>query len=286
MKFRKMSNIKKSYVTLLETLIAMSILSVLLVIVFGLFRELSLMSEATLQKQRQSFQMRYIETRLSNIFERITNERDKSRTFYFYTQPTNSEFSKSTSVIFTFDNGIRKDPYFSGDILARLYLSVAPHRDGNESSEPTYNLTLAMWPLLVEKPQDYMQEEVLLEGVLDVNFFFYAAPEHITAANAVSTTHLTGSSNSLAVNPNANPSIQNEKEADTAPLRDVWHENEWPITHRQMPSIIKMVVDIKTEASRLEKNKKTNSDNRQQIVFTFVLPSSKNPVHYPADMIP
>ncbi len=86
---------RKSYMTLLETLIAVSLLSILLVFVFSFFRELSNITQMTEQAQKESFQMRYLESRLGFIFERIVNENATARKFFFYTQPVNRIFSLS-----------------------------------------------------------------------------------------------------------------------------------------------------------------------------------------------
>ena len=72
---RSFHSLRKSYMTLLETLIALSLLSVMLVFVFGFFRELSELSRVTEKAQKESFQMRYLETRLGFIFERVVNEK-------------------------------------------------------------------------------------------------------------------------------------------------------------------------------------------------------------------
>ncbi|MDP1881093.1 MAG: hypothetical protein Q8K60_09170 [Parachlamydiaceae bacterium] len=276
--------VKKSFVTLIETLIAMALLAVLLTIIFGFFRELSIMSQTTEQKQKESFQMRYLESRLSSIFERIVNENAKARTFFFYTQPSNS-FSTSTSLIFTFDNGIRKDPLFSGDILARLYLDKNSKKQ-SEFRDSSYNLVLAMWPLHVEKPEDYLVKEVLLEGVRELDFEFYAAPDRITNSKALASKTTLNTDDNVAKVNEEGTEVLDKKEADTVPEKDKWHENEWLITHNQMPVILKMKLEVEKPLNLLEKNKEQSREQTQEITFTFVLPSSKNPVHYPADAVP
>ena len=103
--------------------------------------------------------MRYLESRLSFIFERIVNENaSTTRNFFFYTQPPVRDRWLTTSLILTFNNEVRLDPNFSGDVLGRLYV------------DPDHNLRLAIWPMHVEEPYDYMQEELLLENVADVNY--------------------------------------------------------------------------------------------------------------------
>jgi type II secretory pathway component PulJ len=241
---------RKSFMTLLETLIAISLLALLLTIVFSFFRELSVLSQVTEQKQKESFRMRYVETRLAFIFERLVNENETTRKFYFFTQPTHSQISSSPSLIFTFNNGVRPDPNFSSDVLGRLYVDLDKR------------LTLVTWPIYTLQPHAYMQKEILLENVVGLRYEFYAAPERISNENAVK-----GSGEN--------------KPGETKPQRDRW-QSEWPKSHKQMPSIIKITLDIDRHPNSLERRKEEDRQEQvETVVLTFVLPSSKNPIYYP-----
>lgn len=245
--------VRKAYMTLLETLIAISLLSVLLVFVFGFFRELSEISRLSEKAQKDSFQMRYLESRLGFIFERMVNENDNSRTFYFYTQPPHRDFSDSPSLIFTFNNEVRKDPTFAGDVLARLYVDL-DHR-----------LCLAIWPLHVEQPHQFLQEEVLCDNIVNVNYAFYAAPERLQTGKDITDPGKKG-----------DPDKKN-------PEKDKWHNDEWAITYDQMPSIIKLEVKTAKNPEDLNRFHPGMRIETNDLVLSFVLPSSKNPVHYPQD---
>ncbi len=83
---------RKMHMTLLETVVATALLSVLLTFVFGFFKELSHISLLTEKAQAESFHMRYVEARLGFIFQRTVREKKEgngkdSRHFFFYTQP-------------------------------------------------------------------------------------------------------------------------------------------------------------------------------------------------------
>jgi len=247
---KKFFALRKSYMTLLETLIAVSLLSMLLVFVFGFFRELSEMSRMTEQAQKQSFQMRYLESRLGFIFQRVVNENEKWRKFFFYLQPASRNISLTPSLILTFYNEVRLDPTFSGDILGRLYVD-ANHR-----------LCLAMWPLHVSEPHKYLQEEVLLENVKDIQYSFYSPPERINDTKEIQTRKL----------------IDPEKKF---PEKDKWHDDEWEMTYDQMPSIVKVVVKVAVEGDSKLHALDKERENIKKYVFHFVLPSSKNYVYYP-----
>ncbi len=256
--------IKKAYFTLLETLIALFILSILLVVIFTFFRDLSSLSVAGKVAQKESFQMRYLETRLAYIFERITNEKDnKSNRFYFYTQPQNSDFADSTSLIFTYDNGVRKDPTFSGQVLGRLFL------------DKRGKLRLMTWPITLNETHQHMHQEVLLDRVTSLNFRFYAAPARVTNEGAIATKGL---------NPNENEGPKNEQEQGevqaATPEPDKWHEDVWSSKYKQMPQIVEMTVEVKKPRSVLEKSK-SPSGEVETYRFRFVLSSSKNYIYYP-----
>ena len=269
---------RRLFVTLLETLIAAGLLALLLVIIFGFFRELSIMSTATEIQQKESFKQRYLETRLAYIFERIVNERDNARTFFFYTQPPNGEFSSFTSLIFTFNNGIRFDPMFSGDVLARLYVDKA----SGFGREATGNLVLAMWPLHVDNPEQYMKKEVLLENVSKIRFEFYAAPApQSNNEDPINRTPFVGN-NTAAKQPLTKQQINPNADNEIALQRGSWHDNQWFFSYNEMPSIIKIWIKTSNPPNVLEKgNYKTKKDKK--LFFSFVLPSSKNPVTYPSE---
>lgn len=247
--------VRKVYMTLLETLIAVSLLGVMLVFVFGFFRELSVVNRMSEIEQQKSFQMRYVESRLNFIFERIVNENEndnKMRDFFFYLQPANDEFTKTRSLVFTFDNGVRKDPSFSGDVLGRLYVDL-DHR-----------LRLAIWSMGVKKPHEHLREEILLENVADVDYEFYASPEKVQNLKDIQT----------------GEQIDPEKKM---PKKDTWHPNEWAITYNQMPSILKIVVKVASDPKDLLSYHSGMDLKTTSLTYHFVLPSSKNPVHYPQE---
>lgn len=239
---------RKSYMTLLETLIAVSLLSMLLVFVFGFFRELSQLTSMTEKAQKESFQMRYLESRLGFIFERIVNENEKSRKFFFYTQPNSKNISPSPSLILSFNNEVRLDPTFSGDVLGRLYV------------DDEKRLCLATWPLHVDDPFQYLQEEVLIDNVENVKYSFYAAPERIQSDKDIT----------------SGDKVDSEKKT---PAKDQWHE-EWAMSYEQMPSIMKMVIQV-AKNSEDSKSAEKEDHGAKQFTLHFVLPSSKNYVYYP-----
>jgi len=92
--------------TLLETLIAISLLSIILVFVFSFFRELSQLSRLTEQAQKESFQMRYLESRLGFIFERVVNENKKDRKYCQYWGSNRPQLTDRKAEIATLISGV------------------------------------------------------------------------------------------------------------------------------------------------------------------------------------
>lgn len=233
--------------TLIETLVALSLLSILLVFVFGFFRQFSVINQALDQSERKSFQMRYIEIRLSYIFDRIVNENSTDRLFYFYTEPGENRYA-SQNLVFTFNNEARSDPLFSSDVIGKLTV------------DDKGRFILATWPLISETPKAFMQEEVLAYGIKDVKYSFYFPPERIKDKNEIVT-----------------QKVDSEKKT---PQRDAW-SNEWFSSYDQMPVIIKMIIEFETTSQPIKEMFKSKNPPPSIIDFYFVLPSSKNPVNYP-----
>lgn len=239
---------QKRFVTLLETLIAMSLLSMLLVVIFGFFREMTLISNMTEKKQKEAFRLRYVESRLAFLFERIVNENATDRKFFFYCDPAYNAFSKFPSLIITFNNEIRADPSFSGDVLARLYV------------DNSRNLCLTTWPLYFEgEPQEVQQHEILCENVTDLAFKFYAAPQRLNSKNFI---------DPGKIDPNK-------------PERDRWYENEWRKVFKEMPSIININLEVDDESEDASSRNKGKKKTNPEWEFAFVLPSSKYSLYYP-----
>ncbi len=187
--------------TLMETLVALTLLSVVLTTVFGFFRELSWWNTQNEIEEKNDLQMRYLESKLQWIFSNTVHESDSRRKFYFYTIPADQGVSKATSLVFTFDNGVHYNPIYSGDVLGRLYLD-----DQNR-------LCLAIWPLYSENPQQMMIKEVLSENVRQLSFRFFCPPSKVPHP------------------------IDPQKKI---PESDKWHEDEWLLSYSRLPVIVEL----------------------------------------------
>ncbi|MBA2368497.1 MAG: hypothetical protein H0V82_05675 [Candidatus Protochlamydia sp.] len=245
--------LKRTYFTLLETLIAVTIVSVLLTIVFGFFRELSESSRMTEEMQHQSFRMRYVEMRLAYLFERIVNENDENkREFFFFTEKGEKGVLNGTSsLIFSFNNEARASPAFSGDLLAKLYI------------DPSHRLCLAMWPIYSDQPHEEMQKEVLMDDVSDIAYEFFMPPARLSGERDIG-------------------GGKNDPEKKS-PENDRWHQQEWLRSYEQIPAIARIKLKIASNPKELQTGTFNPQAPAKELNFAFVLPSSKNYLYYPPD---
>ena len=240
---KKFHSCIKRYMTVLESIIALFLLSGLLVILFGFFHELSVFNKLSKKVVQEGFQKRYIESRLSYVFSHIINERDTHKKFYFYSLA--DENSRFPSLIFTFDNENVLDPYVSGDIVSRLFVNS------------NHQLCLAIWPILKLKSQNreelisHQKVEILLDNVEDIKFSFLSGPE-------------------------TNSSGKNAKDG---PPKGQWLPN-WEKSYKQMPVIVKIQITTKKDQIATKKDSKAQPSVEE---FSFVLPSSKNPIKFIAN---
>jgi len=204
---------RRSYLTLIETLIALSLISILLMIVFGFFRDISIINSETEKIQKENFQLRYMDSRLNKILQHINETGDKqySQNFFFYLEPTLKEISNFPSLIFSFDNQARLDPDFSSYVLARLFVD---HQN---------QLCLMTWPLINEKEEEIyekMKKEILLTHVEDLAFRFYSPPEQKLDPK------------------DFNPDTIDPE--NTSPKKNKWYEQEWFLSFNQLPAIFQL----------------------------------------------
>lgn len=203
---------RKNHFTLIELLISMALTTLILTTLMFFYKQISYLNTKFDEAQKESFELRFLESRLSYILPRTAYERTVKHDFYFFTEPDYHSVFKnnSQSLIFTFDNGINHDKSFSNHVLGRLYLD----RSGN--------LTLGMWPSPARWSNDElppMKKEILMENVRSLSFQFFIPQERIQS-------------------PVANES-KNEK-VEPAP-RLSWI-NKWQQNYKQLPAIVRVEI--------------------------------------------
>lgn len=153
--------------TLLEVLIGMGLAMILLSTLTYFYQQVEWMNTEAERTQKENFQLRYAENRLSRIFPTTLSERTEKKHFYFFT--SNAEgMLKTPSLVFTFNNGLKLCASFASEVLGRLYLD-----------EQKKQLCLALWPSPKrwENGMPPMTKEVLLDNVESLAFNFYVAPK-------------------------------------------------------------------------------------------------------------
>lgn len=197
--------------TLLETLIAMALLSTLMVFIFGIFRELVFIQDQDKQSYQQAFYDEYSKARLNQVFSNLKREPEhdlQARKMYFFTDQ-NESISTSPSLVFTYNNGVRHSPYFSGDLLGRLYVDS----DKDE-------LRLVSWPVNTAQPQNYAFQEILLKGVEKISFEFLTVDEEQKRQTGFKVAEIS--------------------------KRGEW-QNEWDIGYKELPVIMKIHLKMKDQ---------------------------------------
>lgn len=252
---------EKRFLTLLEVLIATALLSVLLTIVFGFFRELSILSQDSKKTLQQGFEKRFVESRLSYVFSHTIAEDHKA--FYFYTM--RDELSRFPSLILTFQNNASSEKAAqNSNIIGRLFvddqkrfcLAYLPLKKNKEDTD--------------EKLLSQVHVECLMENIEEMQFTFLTAPD---VENTVLST-----TNNPPPPPPKEPPGSPKKPVVTDPKQDQKEEdnskkppkgaklNEWNKEFKELPIIVK--IELKQTGSL------------KPIVYAFVMTSSKHPITF------
>jgi hypothetical protein len=150
-------------------------LSTFLFFGFGYISECRHLNEQVCRKEKALSQAHQV---LSRVFSQAVVEgraMGKNRgkdmeeeKFFFFTSDLAIAGGTSPSLIFSFNNGVDRDPQFANEVLARLYV------------DEKKRLCLAIWPLNDTKTGSssaVMRKEILLENVLSFKFTFYQPPD-------------------------------------------------------------------------------------------------------------
>jgi type II secretory pathway component PulJ len=241
------SKYRVHHVTLLEVLIALSLAVIVLTTLNFFYRQIDSINVAMEKVQRESFQMAYIENRLSNIIPKavFTKIAGAKNDFYFFTGSDVNGLLKegSPSLVFTFDNGVNLDKPFSNHVLGRLYLD----KKGN------FCLATMPSPLRWEKGGAIpIKDEILLQNVESIAFRYYAAPER----------------NRSKISTAIKATVAQGKEVLEISPKDHWYDS-WKYEYRQLPAIVKIIL-----------KQRVDSTTSRELTFSFPMPNSEMVVVY------
>lgn len=233
---------------LLEVLIAMGLTIIILSALMGFYFEVSRINIALEKEQQVSFHKLYLTTRLSAILPKTVSPAEVEKDFFFYSSLSSDPFSLagSQSLTFVYDNGVKLDPAFSNNVLARLYVNS----DGE--------LCLATWP----SPRRWnefnfppVKHEVLFTGVENLAFEFYVPP-YKDRKTILANTKGRGTykqSDLLKLNPEGE-----------------WKQ-EWQQDYEELPALVRIVLRLKSDA----KSSPDRKMQEEQLTFLFPLPNSR-----------
>ena len=172
-----LQKIHRRFVTLLEVLIAMGLITILLTVLLGIYGQTVRTQQHVEQALQSNFQLLYAQFRLNQVIPTIINPvDDKDHYGYaFYTQD-------SDSLVFTYDNGTGSGTFFSNEVIGRLFL------DENK------RLMFLTWPVPKRYPdvEPPVRTEVLLENVDELSFNFYRPVPIENKRLAISSERATG----------------------------------------------------------------------------------------------
>lgn len=143
---------KRFSFTLLETLLAASILALIASTAFFWYRK-----EETSRMRLDTIKARVMEEanadfQLRELFSGVDEDSD------FFSKESGS---MSSSLVLIFNHGVHQSPYLSGKVLGELYLDA------------DQRLILMVWPHPKQSVREPFLEKVILEGVESLSFDFY-----------------------------------------------------------------------------------------------------------------
>lgn len=208
--------------TLIEVMISLGLMALILSTLTYFFQQVNTIGRTTDRIRKESFSLRNLENRLSDIIPKATSASDPAGDFIFYTsQSTDSIFAAgSPSLVFTFDNDVNLvDPNFSNHVLGKIFL------DKNN------NLTLAIWP----SPKRWednkpipMIREVLYENVEALAFDFFIPPER----------------DRELLDTKVSQKMSSEKKISPEP-KGSWAPG-WKYDYNELPVLIKLTIKVRT----------------------------------------
>jgi hypothetical protein len=166
-----MKIISKRPFTLLETFIALAWSVILITTLSYFYLQMATINNQSEAIQKDSFQRRYMENRLSLVFPQTIKPTKEKQNFYFFTYSDPGGIFKPgspKSLFFAYDNETDVDKPMSNEVLGEIFL------------DPQGRLCLATWV----SPQRWIngvnpriKKEILLDGVDSFTMEFFIPPD-------------------------------------------------------------------------------------------------------------
>lgn len=235
---------KRRSFTLLEVLIATALAAVLLSLLGYFWRQMEKSGQIVEKMQIESFQMRSLQARLSDIFPKIS-----SKALFFTAPPLPDQMAGTDSLIFEFDNCVRLDKEFAYIVTGRLYLNT-------NGQLILFRLPSKKFWKTGELP--HAKKEVLAENVSSLKFRFFVAPDKNKVQEPTPETPVETEGQTAQNLPK-----KEAKEQMNPALRLTWVQ-EWKRVWEEIPAVIRLEI----------------SREKEPILFGFPLPNQPSPITY------
>lgn len=219
---QKLQKKRRRQITLLELMIAMGLMMIILSTLAYFYMQLEEINRESEIEQKRLFKQLYLSTRLADILPKTQSPKNEKNSAYFYTTTSSDPaiLSGTTSLVFTYDNGVKLDPQFSNRVLGRLFL------------DKEHRLCLAVWPSSERWEEGHappMKSEVLLDDVESIDYRFYVPPKK----------------DREKVWKQAGMTVK-LPEGFPETLEGGW-KKEWSAAWEQLPALIEIVLSMKSE---------------------------------------
>lgn len=227
--------IQKRAFSLLEVMVALALTSLILVSVLSFFKEISKTNRIAEGVAQESFRLRYLESRLSQIFPTAGSNLSKKDFYFFSTH-------NPPALTLSYDNGTCKQKELSNTVLGKFFLDPQKRC-----------FYLATWPSpdkWTPGIQPPLKLEILMEDVDEINWEFFVPPDKNWKPKLLGNTSKTGSSKQ---DPPVKPTVSSGWTA------------EWRQEYKLLPGLIRLQLKSGGKSSRFIF---PLSQTERQIVYT------------------
>ena len=151
---------RRSFFTLIEMMVSLTLLALLLSTLFLWYRHLTLGKGERVKQEWKYKEESYLDLQLSKILPKANLKP------CFFTTMSDQNVVNGNSLVFTFDNGAQEEKELSGTVLGRLFLDCK-----------SKTLCLGIWPAPETREKTPCRTRVLLNDVRSVSFNFYYPPD-------------------------------------------------------------------------------------------------------------
>lgn len=200
----------RSLFTLIEVLVAMTLISLLMTTLLFFYKEVVLIGKEGEGIVGETFKSRYIANRLADVVPKALSPSDPLFAFFSSPSPQGGSGIGEGCLIFAYHNGVSLNKALANEVLGRLTI------DDKE------RLVLYSWPLKGDDSScDLVNKEVLMDNVSGLTFAFFIGTAY----------------------------SQEEKEKGIKPSEDLgcWRTLPWQKEFQLLPAMVKIIIERKQQ---------------------------------------